>query len=171
MNETHNENSPLAMVRFALPIALAGVLSFALGCASTPKAGDAANAAVTSPQAGMSKEEILKQPDVKGKPASQFQQPLEKAREAALRALTFVGCEIKKQEPFFVSGRRPNKMGLFVGSGGETVKVFLYPKSETETEVWVDTDLSFVGMAGQQNWNKQVLGEMTSILNKDSTPK
>ena len=31
-----------------------------------------------------------------------------------------LGFEVKKQEPDFVQGRRPNKMGLFVGSGGET---------------------------------------------------
>ena len=171
MKKLRNNIEPLALLRFVWPIALVGALSLAQGCSSTPKSNNATSAAGAAPQAGMSKEEILKQPDVKGKPPTQFQQPLEKAREAALRALTFVGCEIKKQEPFFVSGRRPNKMGLFVGSGGETVKVFLYPKSETETEVWVDTDLSFVGMAGQQNWNKQVLGEMTNLLNKDNIPK
>ena len=57
-------------------------------------------------------------------------------------------------------------MGLFVGSGGETVKLFLYPQSPSETHVWVDTDLSFVGIAGQQGWNKQVIEELTRILDK-----
>lgn len=114
----------------------------------------------------MAKEQILEQKDVKGKTPTVFAQPLDKTREAALRALTFVGCEIKKQQPYYVSGRRPNKVGLFVGSGGETVEVFLYPVSDTETQVWVDTDLSFVGMAGQQGWNQQVLDEMKNIFSK-----
>jgi hypothetical protein len=62
-------------------------------------------------------------------------------------------------------------MGLLVGSGGETVKIFLYPETETETRVWVDTNLSFVGIAGQQNWSKQVLQQMTEILNTTQTGK
>ena len=126
------------------------------GCASTPK-NEGANGSI-------SMEEILNQKDVAGKAPTVFQQPLERTRVAAIRALTFVGCEIKQQQPYYVSGRRPNKVGLFVGSGGETVEVFLYPRTENETHVWVDTDLSFVGMAGQQGWDKQVIDEMTSIL-------
>jgi hypothetical protein len=171
MKEIHTNHNTPATLRFAWPILLAGALSLILGCSSTPKGGEAKSKPAPPMQSGMSKEEILKQPDVKGKPATHFQQPLEKTREAALRALTFVGCEIKKQEPYFVSGRRPNKMGLFVGSGGETVKAFMYPTSDTETDVWVDTDLSFVGMAGQQGWDKQVLAEMTNLLNKNTTPQ
>ena len=139
------------------------VCSFLAGCASTPEQA--------KDQAGMSKEQILQQDDVKGKTPVVFAQPLEKVREAAIRSLVFVGCEMKKQEPYFVSGRRPNKFGLFVGSGGETVKVFLYPQAENETHVWVDTDLSFVGIAGQQSWNTQVLNQLTNLLNQPQPAK
>ena len=112
---------------------------------------------------------VLQHEDVKGKTPTVFQKPLDQTREAAMRALTFVGCEIKAQEPYRVSGRRPNKFGLFVGSGGEKVEVFLYPQSADETHVWVDTDLSFVGIAGQQGWNQQVLEEMTNLLSQQTT--
>ena len=40
----------------------------------------------------------------------------------------------------------------------------MLPQGDKVTHVWVDTDLSFVGLAGQQNWNKQVIAEMTSLL-------
>jgi hypothetical protein len=116
----------------------------------------------------LTKEQILLEPDVKGKDPVVFQKGLEEVRQAGLRSLVAVGCEVKTEEPLFLAGFRPHKMGLFVGSGGETVKVFLYPESVDMTHVWVDTDLSFVGMAGQQSWNRQVFESMTNILN---TPK
>jgi hypothetical protein len=128
------------------------------GCGSVPKHPDT-----------MTKEDILLQPDVKGKPPVVFQKGHEDVRQAGLRALVFVGCEIKTESPYFLCGRRPNKFGLFIGSGGETVKIFLYPKSETETHVWVDTDKSFVGLAGQQGWDKQVIEELTKLLNETRT--
>ena len=152
----------IALGRGVMAISVLVVTIAVTGCSSTPKNGGGGDA-------GMTKEEILQQDDVKGKTPTIFMHPLEQTREAALRALTFVGCEIKKQQPYYVSGRRPNKFGLFVGSGGETVEVFLYPQSDNETHVWVDTDLSFVGIAGQQGWNAQVIDEMTNILNKQPT--
>jgi hypothetical protein len=132
-----------------------------------------AGCATTSSRAGaeMSKEEILNHEDVKGKTPTVFQQPLDKVREATLRALSFVGCEIKKQQTYYIEGHRPEKMGLFVGSGGETVQVFLYPQADNETHVWVDTDMSFLGIAGQRDWNDKVIAELYRILGSQaSTP-
>jgi hypothetical protein len=130
------------------------------GCASTPKGETAVTRNKNYPTA----EAIFKEGDVKNKPPTSYPRPIEEVRPAAARALTFVGCKLEEQEDFFIKGKRPQKMGLFVGSGGETVKVFLHPKAANETDVWVDTDLSFVGMAGQQGWNKQVLAELSRIL-------
>jgi hypothetical protein len=142
-------------ILMALPFALL----FVVGCASTPKEGTE-----------MTKEQILEQPDVKKKPALVFQKSMEEVRPAGVRALTMVGCEMKKQQTYYLEGRRPNKMGLFVGSGGETVRIFLYPQTAEETHVWVDTNLSFVGMAGQQNWDDKVKAELKGIL-ETSTAK
>lgn len=127
----------------------------ATGCGSTPKAKDGAH---------LTQEQILEQEDVQKKPPTVFAHPLDRVHEAALRGLTSVGCEVKQNEPYFVAGRRPNKFGLFVGSGGETVKIFLLPSGDTETKVWVDTDLSFVGIAGQQGWDEQVITAMHEVL-------
>lgn len=122
------------------------------GCASTPK------------NLELSKEQILQQEDVKKKAPLVFNKGVEEVRQAGLRALTFVGCELKTQQPYFLTGRRPNKFGLFVGSGGETVKLFLYPQAPELTHVWVDTDLSFAGIAGQQSWDDKVTAELKSLL-------
>lgn len=146
---------------------VSGILVISLaGCASAPQEKQEKQA-----KGSMTKEEILLRPDVKGHPPVVFAKNLDDVRQAGLRALTFVGCEIKTQEPLFLSGRRPNKIGLFVGSGGETVNVFLYPESETETHVWVETHKSFVGLAGQQGWNTQVTEQMTQLLNNPPNPK
>ncbi len=140
----------LAQSTLTLVGASLGILLLA-GCASTPKTS-------------FSKEQILQQEDVKGKKPIVYANGLEQVRQAGLRALVFVGCEVKVQQPYYLSGRRPNKVGLFVGSGGETVDIFLYPQSENETHVWIDTDLSFFGMAGQQSWDDKVAAEMKNIL-------
>lgn len=114
--------------------------------------------------ASTSNQTAAKQPE--GKPGVVFEQPIAKAQQAAVDALAVVGCDIKKQEPTYVEGRRPNKMGLFVGSGGETVKVWLEALEPQKTSVKVKTEKSFVGVAGQKNWDKQVLDEMAKGLSK-----
>ncbi len=129
----------------------------AVGCGSTPKGKGGAT---------LSEAEVLEQEDVKKNPPVMMAYPIDKVHEAALRGLTAVGCEIQRNEPYFVSGKRPNKFGLLVGSGGETVKIFLLPSGEKETRVWVDTDLSFAGIAGQQGWDDQVLASMRDTLGR-----
>jgi hypothetical protein len=122
-------------------LALGGLMALMAGCASTPNAADAKVGAV-------------------------FQQPIEKARQASVDALTMTGFEIKKQEPAYVEGFRPRKMGLFVGSGGETVGVWLATLAPDQTEVKVKTARSFVGGAGQKNWDNEVMAEITKSLGK-----
>lgn len=135
------------------------------GCASAPKDKEA-KAAPSRNKQFPTADAVLRHEDVKEKPPTVFAKPIEDVRPAALRALNFVGCNIHQQEDFYLAGKRPQKMGFFVGSGGETVEVFLYPAATNVTHVWVDTDLSFVGMAGQQGWNKQVLEELTRLVNQ-----
>ena len=77
-----------------------------------------------------------------------------------------IGCDIKKQEPTYVEGHRPLKMGLIVGSGHETDKVSLATVSPQKTSVNVKTEKSFVGGAGQKDWSKQILDEMTKALGR-----
>lgn len=124
-----------------LILALGGLMAFMAGCASIPKATDAKAGAI-------------------------FQQPIDKVQKAAVDALAVTGFDIKKQEPTYVEGSRPRKVGLFVGSGGETVGVWLNAQAADKTEVKVKTAKSLVGIAGQKNWDDQILAEMTKTLGK-----
>lgn len=122
-------------------LVLGGLVALMAGCSSTPKAADA-------------------------KAGSVFPQPIEKAQKASVDALTVTGFDIKKQEPAYVEGTRPRKVGLFVGSGGETVGVWLTALSADKTEIKVKTSKTFVGGAGQKNWDAEVLAEITKTLGK-----
>ena len=130
-------------------IIVIAVISVSLLCAAgcSTSSGSSKTTAATGSSDAMSPEKVLSHEDVAGKaPAAVYQAPIAKVREAGIRALTFVGCKMKINEPYHLRGRRPNKMGLLVGSGGESVEIFLYPKSENETQVWVDTDMSVTGV-------------------------
>lgn len=114
--------------------------------------------------ASTSNQTAAKQPE--RKPRVVFEQPITKAQQAAVDALAVVGCVIMEKRPNYVEGRRPNYLGLFVGSGGETVKVWLEALEPQKTNVKIKTEKSFVGIAGQKDWYEQVLAEMTKALSK-----
>jgi len=122
-------------------LALGGLITLLAGCASTPDQKDVKVSAV-------------------------FPQPLEKVQKAAVDALTVTGFEVKKQEPTYVEGKRPRKMGVFVGSGGESVGVWLAAQAPDKTEVKVKTARTFVGGAGQKSWDDEVMAEITKTLGK-----
>src|SRR2546422_515951 len=103
------------------------VIALFSGCASAPLDKDPMKAAIMPQEQWKYKtaDAIMKEGDVKNHPPEVFQNSIDDTRVAALRALSFVGCNIERREDFYVTGKRPQKMGFFVGSGGETVKVFL----------------------------------------------
>jgi hypothetical protein len=82
------------------------------------------------------------------------------AHQSGLDALAKIGANVKKNEPAYLEGRRPNKIGLVVGSGGETVKIWLTAQGGAKTAVKVKTVKSFVGIAGQRNWDSEVIAAM-----------
>ena len=84
--------------------------------------------------------------------------------KAAADALAVIGCEIKKDEPNLVEGVRTRKVGVFVGSGGETVVVSIAVQAEGKTNVDIRTKRTFVGGAGQKNWDQPVLDEIRKSL-------
>lgn len=67
---------------------------------------------------------------------------------AALQALAAIGCEIKKDSPLAIEGKRKNKVGLAVGSGGEKLFVNLKDAGDGKTEVTVTTKKTLVGIVG-----------------------
>jgi hypothetical protein len=95
-----------------------------------------------------------------------FLQPAVEVQRAAVDALVVLGFDVEKSEPAYVEGFRPRKIGLFVGSGGETVGVWIEPLGPSRTGVRVDTARSFVGIAGQKRWDEDVLNELEKSLGK-----
>ncbi|SEN68869.1 hypothetical protein SAMN05216404_10699 [Nitrosospira multiformis] len=126
---------------FGQTILLVIVSTLIAGCASTPVASE-------------------------GAPQTVFQQPIEKVQKAAVDALVVTGFDVTKQEPAYVEGFRPRKVGFFVGSGGETAGVWLTEQGQDKTKVKVDTARSLVGIVGQKNWDTEILNEMRKSLAK-----
>jgi len=125
--------------RSLVPAAVLAI-SLTAGCASTPKMPSGA-------------------PTIFGKPSAVVQ-------KAALDSLIVAGFEIQKTEPLYVEGFRPRRVGLVVGSGGETVGVWLEPLGDSRTGVRVDTAKSSMGIVGQRTWNADILNEMSKSLGK-----
>jgi hypothetical protein len=99
-----------------------------------------------------------------GEPKAVFEQPIAKVQEQTVNALVTLGCEIKKQLPNYVEGKRVRKVGVFVGSGGETIRVWL-AEQDGKTSIKVTTDKTFVGGAGQKNWDQETVDEITKAVN------
>jgi hypothetical protein len=88
--------------------------------------------------------------------------PLAVAQQTAVEALESIGCVIKQRRPRYVEGFRPHQIGFVIGSGGETVRVWLSPISARRTGVKVATDKSLLGIAGQRTWDHEVIAQMKS---------
>lgn len=111
---------------------------------------------------------VSAQAEDKGVQASLDATP-EAVHKAATDALAVIGCEIKKDEPTQLEGYRKHKVGLFVGSGGETVVVSITAQAEGKTNVDIRTKRTFVGGAGQKNWDQPVLDEIRKSLSSAAT--
>jgi len=98
--------------------------------------------------------------------ANIFQKPIKMVHQAAQDALIVNGFDIEKLESNYIEGFRPRKIGFIVGSGGETIGVWLNELEPNKTRVKVDTARSFVGLAGQKNWDNQVMDEISKSLNR-----
>jgi len=92
-------------------------------------------------------------------PNAEFAQPMSKVQEQAVNAMVVLGCKIKKQLPNYVEGKRSRKVGVFVGSGGETLRVWL-TEADGITSIKVKTDRTFAGGAGQKNWDEELVEEI-----------
>jgi len=130
------------MKRYVVRVTLFGlILAMMAGCASTPVASGAT-------------------------PVTVFEQPIVQVQKAAVDALVVTGFDVAKQELTYVEGFRPRKIGLFVGSGGETVGIWLTEQGPNQTAVKVDTTRSLLGIVGQKIWNTDIINEMTKSLTK-----
>ncbi len=87
-----------------------------------------------------------------------------KVHEAALMALASVGCKVKQDTPTRIEGKRSNKVGLAVGSGGEKLFVDIKDLGDGKTEVKVVTKKTMVGIVGQKLWNEEVAGKIRDAV-------
>ncbi|MBP9914179.1 MAG: hypothetical protein KBF26_12325 [Opitutaceae bacterium] len=86
------------------------------------------------------------------------------AHDAALQALAGIGCEIKKDTADLIEGKRSNKIGLAVGSGGEKLFVAIKDLGEGQTEVKVTTKKTMLGIVGQKHWNDEVAKQIADTV-------
>ena len=93
-----------------------------------------------------------------------FYETIEDTQSAAVDALTVLGFEIKKNDANYVEGYRPRKLGLAVGSGGETVGIWINPISKDKVDVKVNTAKTMLGRLGQKTWDDDVISEMKKAL-------
>lgn len=88
----------------------------------------------------------------------------EAVHAAALQALAGIGCEIKKDTPAAIEAKRPNKVGLAVGSGGEKLFVEIKDKGDGKTELKVTTKKTMLGIVGQKLWNEEVASQISNAV-------
>ena len=121
-------------------VALSLGLMFLAGCSSTPSGDSAKSVTLDYPAAAVQK--------------------------AAIEALTTNGCDIQKSDAGYVEGFRSHKAGLMVGSGGETIGVWIVPAGDNKTTAKVETSKSLLGIAGQKDWDDEVIAAMRDSLAK-----
>ena len=146
------------MLRIALMGAAFAVLA---GCASTSslEAATAPSGTAASSQAAGA----AKAP--KDASVATFKADLAATHGAAVAAARESGFEISAtSSDTFITGPRPRKIGVLVGSGGETINIMLAPGAAGMTDVTVWTKRTFVGGAGQKSWNEPVLASMRNKL-------
>src|SRR6185437_14896840 len=83
-----------------------------------------------------------------------------RVQKAAVDALLANGFVIGRSDTDYVDGSRPHKMGLMVGSGGESAAVWLSPLGPSRTAVKVSTAKSLLGILGQKNWDAEIIAEI-----------
>lgn len=137
---------------------IASFLALSLtACASS--AGTSSTSDSTTPAASATSTAKTEKGLTKTYPAS-----LADSKAAAVSALKVHGFEIKTETDTHIEGKRPNKIGLVVGSGGEKIVVDLTPAADGTTVIRVQTEKTFVGYAGQKNWDEPVQATISEKL-------
>jgi hypothetical protein len=95
-----------------------------------------------------------------GPPDMVLDRSLTEAGDAAARVLASMSFHVVRRQSDYVEGRRPNKVGKHMETGGETVRIWLEAFGPRRTAVRVKTSQTFVGIAGQRNWDDHILTAM-----------
>ncbi len=155
-----------------------GVLSAVLVAASLAAGQDQENKndkkdSAPAPTTGCAAQEI-KPGKEKGPQARFYEAPLPKVREALVGALAALEFNVKKDNGNEISAQKSRHMGVFVGSGGETINLKLSESEQDNkrgTKVEGETKKGFVGRAGQKSWTNAVLDQTACILSEKAPEK
>ena len=88
----------------------------------------------------------------------------DKVHAAALEALAAIGCKVKSDSPTQIEGKRSNKVGLAVGSGGEKLFIAIKALEGGKTELTVTTKKTLAGIVGQKLWNEEVANHIRDAV-------
>lgn len=124
-----------------------------------------------APTAGCASTEI-KSGKEKGLQKRFYEAPLPKVKEALLGALAALEFNVKKDTGNEISAQKSRHMGVFVGSGGETLNLKLAEGEEDGkkgTVVEGETKKGFVGRAGQKSWTNAVFDQTACIMAGNTT--
>lgn len=138
----------------------------ASACETTPETNTAEPAVVAEAapvSTTSSKTSSEKSTSVKGL-SQVFSAPVEDVRVATLAAMKKYGFEMKDESGNEFKAKRSNKVGLVVGSGGERMLASVNPLDDGTVEVRVQTKKTFVGIAGQKNWDDEVMDAIKESL-------
>jgi len=105
----------------------------------------------------------------KGKQERFFPMPLATVKQAAIEAVQSLEFEVKKNTDNSLEARKARHMGVFVGSGGEKVRLeFREAEQDGQkgTMVTGETKKNMVGIAGQKTWTSAVLAQTNCVLQK-----
>lgn len=96
--------------------------------------------------------------------AKSFKASPEAVKKATIAAMQKNGFLLKDMSGMSIEGKRSNKIGLMVGSGGEKMYADIKEMADGMTEVRVRTKKTFVGIAGQKNWDDEVMDMISEAL-------
>ena len=143
------------------------------GCSTTPDTAGPVTTAETA-QTEKTSEETVSKAEAKAEKKKDakkekgltktFNSTPEQVKTATLVAMQKVGFKIKKEDGLKIEGKRSNKVGLAVGSGGEKMRAEILPMDGGQTGVFVRTKKTFVGIVGQKNWDDEVMELITESL-------
>jgi hypothetical protein len=131
-----------------------GLALISTGCATT--SGTTAKTETVAEKQMKPEAKPKKKSNKKGLSQSFAASP-EDVKAATIAAMQKYNFNFKNTDGMSLEGKRSNKVGLMVGSGGERMKAEITVLSDGMTEVHVQTKKTFVGIAGQKNWDDEVM--------------
>ena len=130
-------------------------LALSLGaCATTSQTTDASTQTAEATIANAKPEKGL---------AQVFETDIKAAMMATRGALEKYGFEITEESDDGFEAKRKSKVGVFVGSGGEKM-IVKFDEADAGTRVHVRTKKTLVGIAGQKNWDDEVMSAITDSI-------